>query len=128
MKPPILLVGRELPRMAQISLTLDPREYTPVIAGVTSPLAYFAAYGSQTPAGAVVELLGTENIVEVEEALQKSNGAAIVFLIDRMPPSAAMARVASDRAVFLDKAESALTISATLIALVFQRTLQAKQA
>jgi hypothetical protein len=124
----VVLAGPDLARLVEISAKLDPMDYAPVIAHTRTPLAYFAGTFNDRPEGCIAELRATDNVAEVKEALDGNPQASFVFLIEEMPPSAALAHVAGRQAVFLARAEPAVTISATLVALLYQRYLDARQA
>ena len=126
MKVQVLLAGRDLPRMAQITATLAPRDFASVIAETDSALAYVRTRCSSRPDGAVLELSGIETVAQFRELVARCPSACFVFLVDQMPPSAAVAKAAGEWAAFLDKNESSLAISATLVSLLYQRSHRVK--
>ena len=124
MKTHLLLAGSHLRRLAEISSMLDPTEYGHVIAQTRRPLPYVCGHSGPWPDGAIVELAGTETLTEFVELRERCPTSCFVFLVDQMPPHAAVARAVGAQGVFLDRRESTLTISATLISLLHQRSMR----
>jgi len=124
----VLLAGSDLARMVEISAKLDPMEHAHVIAHTSAALKYVGTPSSYRPDGAILELSGKESVNEFSELLQRQPSACFVFLTDSMPPSAAIAKAVGGQGVFLDKGESPLTISATLVSILYQRSRNASQA
>jgi hypothetical protein len=52
--------------------------------------------------------------------MEQNPSTKFVFLIDEMPPAAAIARVTGGQGVFLSKSESTLSVCATVVALLKQ--------
>ena len=116
----ILMVGKNLSRLSEISSMLDPNEYAHLIAHTYTPLEYMAGSFRTRPAAAVIDLVGNEIIVEYHEVMEQNPSTKFVFLIDEMPPAAAVAKVTAGHGVFLSKSESTLSICATIVALLKQ--------
>jgi hypothetical protein len=127
-KTHLLLLGKDLARLVEISANLNPKEYAHVIAQSHYPLEYLMGTFRTKPEVAIVEMTGKENVVELHEALHQHLSTAFLFLVPEMPPSAAIAKVVGQRGVFLDRGESAVSISATAVALVHQRREDARRA
>jgi hypothetical protein len=129
MKPVVLLAGPDLTRLAEISACFDPMSCALVLAPSGEPVrALVTTAPCDNPVAAVVELTGNENIAELEELLARYPRTAFVLLLDEMPPHAAVVRATARQAAFLDRRESTLTISATLVALMYQRRAEAQPA
>jgi hypothetical protein len=126
-KTHVILVGRNIARLVEISAKLDPMEYGHVIAQSFFPLEYLMGSFRTRPELAIVDLTGTESVVEYQEVLEQNPATCFVFLVETMPPSAAIARVTGRHGVFLDRNESALSISATGISLLHQRSRNLEQ-
>ena len=120
-KTHVLLVGRQLARLVEISARLNPREYAHVIAQSHMPLEYLLGSFRTQPEVAIVELTGREGVVEFEDVVRQNVSTSFIFLVPEMPPSAAIAKATGSRGIFLDRDESALSISAAIVALLLQR-------
>ena len=118
----VLLAGSNLARLVEISATLDPMKAAHVLAHTNSPLEYTGSPSSYRPEAVILELSGTETVNEFSELLLRHLSACFVFLVEQMPPSAAVAKAVGHRGVFLDKEESPLAISATLVSILYQRS------
>jgi hypothetical protein len=119
-KPLIVMAGRNLARLSEISLMLDPKEYAQIVAQTYAPLEYMMGSFRTRPSAAIIDMTGSEMIVEYHEAMQQNPSTRFVFLIDEMPPAAALAKASAAHGVFLSKDESPATIGATVVSLLRQ--------
>ncbi len=74
---------------------------------------------ARRPAAMIVSLDGTENVAEMRALLATSPETRFVFLVQQMPPRAALARVVNaSGSVILGCRETPIVIVATLVALL----------
>jgi hypothetical protein len=100
-----------------VSLRSTPYSVTFVDAG-SSGLADAVGHGTP-PVAAVVELTGTETVVELRDMLQRWPATRCLFVVRNMPLSATLARIAKQHGgVILAKDEPPIVITATLIAMM----------
>jgi hypothetical protein len=123
-KTEILMVGDRLGPLMEVSRQLDRHAYAVSIAEAARPLDYLLDHRSRQPTGVVVRLAGNENVAAFRAVGAAYPETSFVFLAPRFPPRPAIARVVAQyHGAILRSNESPLTTVASLVALIYQRTL-----
>jgi hypothetical protein len=121
-KSDILMVGEELGQLVEVSRQLDGSAYAISIAQAPRPFDYLLKHRSRHPEGVIVRLDGNENVADFRAVCSAYPETTLVFLTARFPPRPAVARVVDQyHGAILRSTESALTIVASMVALMFQR-------
>ncbi len=85
MKEEVLLVGDDLSRLIDISLSLNLGTFSTLIAEHPAPLTYMLSETRYSSAGVVLYLRGTENVADLNALFDAHPGTAFVFLAPQFP-------------------------------------------
>jgi hypothetical protein len=122
MKTQVVIAGPVLDALLELSLLLDKRFYSVFVIEAQHPVRRLLLEGAGDPDGAVVHLLGNENVVELRRLLEAFPSTRFIFLVAQMPLHAAAARMVGEHgSTVLRRDELPVFIMATLVALLAPR-------
>jgi hypothetical protein len=121
-KPRVTIVTPDLARMISQSVTMQ-HVFDPTIVHSFQPLLEAARVVRDAPHCVITRLRTNDSVVDVRELLSAAGSVPVLFLVERLPVRAAIARLidaAGDAT--LCEADDPVAIEATVIALLAERS------